>query len=79
MDTGTQHEPRERLAIFVGYAVTLVWVISGVADAALDKFSMSPFTHAAMMAVVGALFGGPMLKRNGNGKGNGDQPRREGS
>lgn len=45
--------------------VTTVWAASFVADIALVEYSPSPYIHAAMMAILGALFGREMIGRSG--------------
>lgn len=44
--------------------VTFIWAASFVADVALDGYAPSPYIHAAMMTILGALFGREIIGRN---------------
>lgn len=37
--------------------VTFIWAASFIADVLLEEYSPSPYIHAAMMTILGALFG----------------------
>ncbi len=54
-----------RLRIAIGSLVAIMWAISVAATMVMEGYEMSPFVHLAMMAVVGALFGVELVRRNG--------------
>lgn len=57
----------QRLAPYIAVVITAVWVLSLVVDAFSTSYEPSPYVHAAMMAVVGALFGEHIWRRSRNG------------
>lgn len=44
--------------------VTGVWASSFVADIIMTGYSPSPYIHAAMMAIIGALFGREIIGKD---------------
>ena len=58
----------EKLTRIIVIAVTAVWVASFLADVVLPAYEPSPYTHAAMMAVVGGATARYIYIRNGGGK-----------
>lgn len=63
-DKSTGDKQAER----IGYLVAFVWGVSFIADIAIKDYDPSPFIHAMMMTVVGALFGRKILGTNGDAK-----------
>lgn len=53
---GTRTFTRERLQLAIGVVVTIVWVITIVADILMASYNVSVFVHGIMGAVVGYLF-----------------------
>lgn len=53
----------ERLTKIVGYAVTIAWLVSFVVDVVSPTYDPPAAIHAAMMMVVGALFGHRVLAK----------------
>lgn len=46
-----------RLFLFVGYAVTLTWVASIIADVFIVGYDIPPAVHGIMGIVAGGLYG----------------------
>lgn len=57
---------REQLALVLASVITVVWVGSLIADAALPTYDVPPTIHALMMLAAGYIFGVGIFKR-GNG------------
>lgn len=53
----------ERMTKVVGYGVTAAWLVSFVVDVVSPTYDPPAAIHAAMMMVVGALFGHRVLSR----------------
>jgi hypothetical protein len=54
----------------IALTITFVWAVSFLADILLgDKYDPSPYVHLIMMALVGSVFTGNLLRR---GSTNGD-------
>lgn len=52
------------MSITIALTVTVVWAASMAADLILrDKYDPNPLIHAAMMVVLGAVFGIQVVKR----------------
>lgn len=66
----TNHRPKlsERAATAIAGAITIVWVISSLADIVSKEYEMSPFVHIAMMGVAGAIFGHGFFPKGNGGK-----------
>lgn len=47
------------------YVVTTVWAASFLADIMIQTYEPSAAIHAAMMAILGALFGREVIGKNG--------------
>lgn len=61
-----QNQATRRVIMLV---VTGVWAASFIADIAITDYHPSPYIHAAMMAIIGALFGREMLGKTGRRNG----------
>ena len=55
----------QKLTRIVVLAVTIVWIVSFLADIVLERYEPSPYIHIAMMAVVGAATARYIYIRNG--------------
>lgn len=64
----------DKLTRIIVISVTVVWVLSFMADIFLPTYDPSPFVHVAMMAVVGAATAKAIYMKNGGGRY--DDPRR---
>lgn len=60
----SEHNQQTRRIVML--VVTSVWAASFVADIAMAEYSPSPYIHAAMMAILGALFGREVIGRGGD-------------
>lgn len=60
---------RDRLRIRLAWVITAVWLACFPIVLIVPNFPIT-WAQAPMMAVIGWLFAGPLIRRNGNG---GDQ------
>jgi hypothetical protein len=60
------------LRVFIALGIFIVWVCWNAADALSGEIGSNAFIQAPMMAVVGWLFAGPIIKKKDN-----DEERKE--
>lgn len=56
-----------RIINLIAVAITVVWMVSFLADIVVADYDPSPFLHMVMMVVVGAIFGRSFLRDDRNG------------
>lgn len=59
-DDGVSVSPRVRNGIAI--AITAVWALGMVADAAMSTFKLDTLTHATMLGLAAAVFGSNFVK-----------------
>lgn len=52
-----------KLTVVFGYAILVAWLVSFVVDIVVPTYDPPAAIHAALMVVVGALFGHSVLSR----------------